>query len=109
MVRASTIEQARATVLFYDKHFHHDFYKWLNANFPIFSHFEISAIQTYQAGFKHYSARTIVEVMRHRSNIREIGDGNWKLNNNRTPDMAKLYLLLHPEHSDFFELRHKAA
>ena len=84
-----------------------DFPDWLRENFHIFEYFERSALQVSRSGFDHYSARTIVEVMRHRTNIREIGDGTWKLNNNRTPDMAELFLALHPELPGFFELRER--
>lgn len=84
------------------------FYDWLSIfNFQIYLQFENAAYQCRAAGFKHYSARTILEVMRHRTNIREIGNGQWKLNNNLTPDLARLYMLLHPEQDGFFELRER--
>ncbi len=100
----------RAFRLAFWKHelFKKDFFVWLCNNYKIFECFEKSALKVWNSGFKHYSARTIVEVMRHRTNIREIGDGTWKLNNNRTPDMAKLYMLLHPEQEGFFEIRERA-
>ncbi len=101
----ATIEMAKSAVLLNDKQFRADFYEWLVANFHIFDYFERCALQVRENGFQHYSARTIVEVMRHRSNVREIGDGSWKLNDHRTPDMARLYMLLHPEHDGLFELR----
>lgn len=106
---ASSIEKARATVLLNYEKFKPDFFLWLQSNFPIFEYFERSAMQVRDNGFKHYSARTIVEVMRHRSNVREIGDGKWKLNDHRTPDMARLYILLHPDHDGMFELRGRRA
>lgn len=105
----SSLEVARAKALLHPSMFRDDFVEWLDANFPVFEYFEECALKTRDAGFKHYSARTIVEVMRHRTNIREIGDGTWKLNNNRTPDMAKLYMLLHPDQQGFFELRERKA
>ena len=86
-----------------------DFYDWMKHNYPLFSHFEDEALSAYMVGFGRYSARTIWEVMRHRTNLREIGDGPWKLNDPRTPDLARLYLLLHPGHKGFFELRRRAA
>lgn len=104
-----TIEAAKTAALLHPSYFSEDFYPWLVENYAVFEYFERSAIQVSEKGFKHYSARTIVEVMRHRTNIREIGDGTWKLNNNRTPEMAKLFMLLHPEHWGFFEFRFKQA
>jgi len=104
-----SIETARAAVLLHRELFREDFYEWLIANYPIFEYFEQSAYKVRQSGFDHYSARTIVEVMRHRTNIREIGDGTWKLNDKRTPDMARLYMALHPEHAGLFEFRSRKA
>lgn len=89
--------------------FKDDFYIWLKNNYPVFEYFEQSAIKVRENGFKHYSARTIVEVMRHRTNIREIGDGTWKLNDHRTPDMARLFNTLHPECDGLFEFRARKA
>lgn len=104
-----SLEIARAKVLLHPHQFRPDFYSWLTANYHVFEYFEKSAIKVWEHGFTHYSARTIVEVMRHRSNIREIGNGEWKLNDNKTPDMARLYMLLHPEHIGLFEFRVRKA
>lgn len=100
-----SIESARAAVLLHDDMFRPDFYSWMNGNYPIFDYFENAAMKTWEAGHKHFGARTIVEVMRYRTALREIGNGAWKLNNNRTPEMARLYMLLHPEQHGFFEFR----
>jgi len=105
----TTIEQARAAILLHQSMFKRDFFDWITANHPIFAYFEQSAQKVRESGFDHYSARTIIEVMRHRTNIREIGDGTWKLNDHRTPDMARLYMLLHPEHAGLFEFRVRKA
>lgn len=103
-----TIELARAQVLLHPHQFRKDFYDWINSNFHVFEYFEQCAVKVWEAGFTHYSARTIVEVMRHRSNVREI-IGEYKLNDHRTPDMARLYMLLHPEHLGLFEFRERKA
>lgn len=108
-MQTSSLEKARASVLMHDKKFRNDFYLWLCANHHVFEYFERCALQVRDNGFKHYSARTIVEVMRHRSNVREISAEPWKLNDHRTPDMARLYMLLHPEHNGMFELRGRKA
>lgn len=105
----TTIEQSIAATQAHTHLFRADFEPWLIANHHIFEYFEQCAVKVWDSGFKHYSARTIVEVMRHRSNIREIGDGSWKLNDHRTPDMARLYMLLHPEHHGLFEFRERKA
>lgn len=102
------IELARAKVLLHDEQFRKDFYCWLDSDFHVFEYFEQCALKVWASGFKHYSARTIVEVMRHRSNVREI-IGEYKLNDHRTPDMARLYMLLHPEQDGLFEFRERKA
>ena len=102
-----SIESAKSAVLLHSDLFSDNFFDWLKDNYAVYDYFERSALQVIEKGFKHYSARTIVEVMRHRTNIREIGDGTWKLNNNRTPEIARLFMLLHPEHRGFFEFRFK--
>jgi len=105
----ATLTDALALAMENHHEFRDDFIAWLNANFPIFEYFERAAQHIFNTGRNHYSARTIVEVMRHRTALREIGDGSWKLNNDRTPDMARLYILLHPEQEGFFELRGRKA
>jgi len=81
------------------------FFDWMTIfNFQVFQHFEDQSRKTWEAGFRRYSARTILGYMRHETNVRE-QNSTWKLNNNLTADFARLYLLLHPEHKGFFELR----
>jgi len=105
----STLEQARAAVLLNPEQFSKNFFDWITANWHIYEYFEASAQRVVDSGYRHYSARTIVEVMRHRSNICEIGDGTWKINDHCIPNLSRLYLLLHPEHDGLFELRERKA
>ena len=104
-----SIESVKSAVLLNQHKFTIKFYEWVIANIHIYEYFEKSAMQVWRAGHKHYGARTIVEVMRHRTAIREIGNGEWKINNNYVPDMAVLYMELHPEQDGFFQLKRKAA
>lgn len=83
--------------------FRPDFCNWLSHNLPIYAEFERQALLI-AARRDRYSARTIIEVIRHNSTIAEVS-GAWKINNNRTPDMARLFSLSHPEHEGFFQLR----
>jgi hypothetical protein len=55
-------------------------------------------------GFKHYSARTIIHVLRHHSAITE-ANGEWKINNNYSPYLARLFALEYPQHATLFEYR----
>lgn len=79
-----------------------DFAEWISANWPIYEEFESEAFRVAQVR-DHYAARTIVEVIRHWTTLRE--EGHFKINNNRIPDMARLFSMLHPEKAGFFKLR----
>lgn len=84
-------------------HFRPDFAGWLAENWHIYQEFERRALQV--ARFrKHYSARTIVEVMRHDSLISE-RDGEFKINGNYVPDMAALAMAMNAGLFGFFETR----
>src|SRR5690349_18595039 len=62
--------------------FRPDFLPWLEDNFPIWQTFERLANEVWAADRRHYSSRTLWEVMRHETQLRE-RDGDFKLNNNR--------------------------
>lgn len=103
-----SIETARTAVLLHHQLFRKDYYTWLNENWHVYEYFERSATKVWESGFKHYSHRTIWEVMRHRTNVREIS-GNFKLNDHYIRDCAQLYLLRHPEHQGLFYLKRRKA
>lgn len=84
--------------------FRSDFVGWLEKNAHIWERFEREADKVYQIR-KHYSARTIGEYLRHETTLKAEADGEWKLNDHRWPDLARLWLLLNPERVGFFELR----
>ena len=88
--------------------FRPDFRAYLLDNWHVYLEFERRALQV--AGRRdHYSARTIAEVIRHDTAIGELR-GEWKLNNNAIPDMARLFAAMNPAYSGLFEFReHKAA
>lgn len=85
--------------------FRDDFVAWLQSNMPVWEGFEHHANSVYERGRRHYSARTIGEVLRHETALAEAVTVDFKLNNNRWPDLARLYLMLYPEREGFFELR----
>lgn len=83
-----------------------DFHDWLEANWHVWQAFEREANRVWERGRRHYSARTIGEYLRHESALRQAEDETpWKLNDHAWPDLARLYIALHPERADFFELR----
>lgn len=81
-----------------------DFAEWLRENFAVWKMFEAKANAVWNRGRRHYSARTIIEVMRHESVISD-SDATFKLNNVVAPNLARLYLVKYRDRSDFFEVR----
>lgn len=83
-----------------------DFHGWLTDNYHVWERFKAEANKIRGAGWDHYSARTIIEVLRHESNLRDVG-GRWKLNDWYTPDLARLYMELDSTADGFFEIRNR--
>lgn len=76
----------------------------LPQNLHVFAAFEREALQVIRSGWKRYSARTIIEVLRHQSALSDVSEA-FKLDDHATPGYARLFALLHPEHADLFEFR----
>lgn len=81
-----------------------DFGAWLGSNNHIWRAFATKANEIWYRGRRHYSARTIVEVLRHESALAEVG-GEWKISNNFIPDLARMYQEAFPDRADLFETR----
>ena len=77
---------------------------WLAENLHVWRAFEREADRVWRRGRRHYSARTLIEYLRHESTIADTGI-DWKINNNIAPDLARLYRLRYPARADLFELR----
>lgn len=84
------------------------FLAYLPDNLHVYDAFERETLKVAAKGFKHYSARTIIEVLRHHSALHEVG-GPWKLNDHMTPYWARLFALMHPPHAQLFEYREAKA
>ena len=80
------------------------FLAYLPDNLHVYEAFEREAMRIVRRGFEHYSARTIIEVLRHNSALAEHG-GPWKLNDWHTPYLARLFALLNPAFAGLFEFR----
>ena len=85
-------------------HFSDEFCEWIEDNVHIWKAFEREANEVRGRGREHYSARTIVEFLRHHSAVKERG-GMWKINDHSVPYLARLFILLYPEAHGFFEFR----
>lgn len=89
--------------------FRPDFLPWLEENADLYAEFERLALDIARHR-THYGARSIVEKMRYDSTIKQRG-GEFKINGNYVPCMARLFALCNPSHGALFEFRdqHKAA
>lgn len=85
-----------------------EFLAYLPSNRHVYEAFCRETNRVIAKGYGHYSARTIVEVLRHHSALHE-ASGRWKLNDWHTPYLARLFGLEHPEHADLFEFRNAKA
>lgn len=87
--------------------FREDFAAWIDANPDIWEQFKTQALRAAQFR-QHYSARTIVEYIRHSTIHRQV-EGPYKINDHCVPDLARLFAGLYPEHDQFFEFRKRPA
>lgn len=66
--------------------------------------FEKLALQLWEQGREHYSARAILHRIRWHFDV-DMGDRDFKCNNNWTPALARWFMAKHPECGDFFRTR----
>lgn len=72
----------------------------------LYQAFEAEALRIIARGFRRYSARTIVEWLRHNSAIQADPTGQFKINDHITPTLARDFMDDHPEAPPrFFEMR----
>lgn len=81
------------------------FLVWLDANWHIYEAFEKQAFTLIGNGWSHFSARTIVEEMRHYTRHRERGLCSLKINDHHSPDLARIFSIRHPQYAGFWEYR----
>lgn len=81
-----------------------EFIEWLAENGHIWERFEREASRLWLRGRTHYSAKTIVEFLRHETALYEHG-GEFKINNSVSADLARYYIQKYPERASFFEMR----
>lgn len=75
----------------------------LDATPAIWTLFERFALQAVSRGRGRYGARAIVELVRWHVDV-ELG-GDFKLRNDYTPFLARLFALAHPAHAELFAFR----
>jgi hypothetical protein len=82
-----------------------DFATWLQDNLHVWRAFVHQATAVVDAGFDHYSARTIVEVLRHHTALTARSSAGWKLNDHCTAYLARLFAACYPAHAKLFAFR----
>jgi hypothetical protein len=80
-----------------------DFDTWIAENYHIYEAFEREALKVARQRDR-YSAKTIVEFLRHHTMITERGE-EWKINNYATSGLARLFAKNHPTLKNLFEFR----
>ena len=89
----------------YAEYFRPGFLAWMERNEAIYQEFERQTLALIGAGWKHFSARTIVEQLRHYTRMREKGDCSLKINDHAAPDLARVFTIRHPQYAHFWEYR----
>lgn len=85
-------------------HLSQEFLEWLPNNLHVWEAFQHEAFRVIARGFRHYSSKTILEFLRHYTLTTE-ASGEWKLNNNYTAYLSRLFGDVNPEHALFFNYR----
>lgn len=67
-----------------------------------FKHFTLEAAR---AGRTHFSARTVIERVRWDTMLKENGCGEFKINNNVAPKLARRFMSRYPGYEGFFRTR----
>lgn len=83
--------------------FRESFVSYLRANMFLWHEFREASFRVIRAGHKRYSARTIVEVLRYHSDIRDTSE--YKITNQHIPDLARLFMLMYPAYSYLFRTK----
>ncbi len=83
------------------------FEKFLIANPHVYREFVARALKLRRAGWKHYGAKAIVEVIRYDHNVKTESRDPFKVNNNFTCLLARKAMAEYSELADFFETRER--
>ena len=79
--------------------------RYLRDHPDVYIAFEREAVSMIRRGFKHYSARTIMEYLRHHSALEADPTKTFKINDHLIPELAREFMRQHPQWGGFFELR----
>ena len=66
--------------------------------------FRVMTFRAIRKGFRHYSSKGIFELIRWETQT-SLKDDGYKVNNNYTPDYARMFENEYPQYKAFFETR----
>lgn len=82
------------------------FIDYIQNNLNVWLEFEKMALNLIDKGHDHYSARTIVHVLRYQTHVGEF-KSKYKINDHVSPMFARIFILIHPEHEGFFKIKNR--
>lgn len=85
-----------------------NFIVWLPQNMHVYREFERRTMLRIDRGQMHIGAKDIAEDVRFKSPVAEktiLGDPKFKLNNNYTAYLPRVFMRCHPQYANRFELR----
>lgn len=80
------------------------FWEFIKDNPSAYPTFERFTLEVIRSGRKRFGAKAIVERVRWFSMFEERG-GSWKINNNYTSFLARMFEAMNPQHKGFFSMR----
>jgi hypothetical protein len=83
------------------------FWRWLESNQSVLKAF-VKEAKRMRRTRSRYSASGIVEVIRWHTNLHQVGEPEFKINNNYRKGLAMLAMKENPELEGFFSLRSQA-
>jgi len=96
--------QLRGLCFAHSEHFRSGFLSYLNENWHLWEGFSQRAFQMVKTGRSHYSAKTIIQVLRFHTDLTEV-NSEFKVNDKWAADFGRLFMLRHPEHKGFFKTK----
>ena len=87
-----------------------NFLEWMPNNWHIVVAFFVEANRVWSSGRRHHSARDLCAHLRHETALYEAQNRvsnpkGFKINNNVSPSLARLYVAIFPERNNLFEMR----
>ena len=99
-------ETARLLQIIYDNpdQFRDNFAVYLFNNIPLWNEFVKIAFRLINAGVTHYSCRAIIHIIRYHTIVGDT-ETKFKVSNNWTADISRLFMLRYPQYDGFFRTK----